>query len=322
MIQTICADVLDIIERLRKQYDESCKKILSNKTILAHIMKESLKEYESLSIPEIISCIEPEANEESIIGLPTEDITVSGAKTVYDLLYCAALPNKEEDIGIMINLEAQDLSRNPGYPLVKRLMYYLARHLVRQKTGRYRKLRKVVCIFICMNAPKKSQNSINGYRMEEIAIRGELHEKEEDYDLMEGMIIRLKEKVEDGRKDMMNLLSSLFSLEESAEEKKEKLEKGYGILMTRKMEKEVKEMCNFSQGVYSRGIKEGIEQGIGQGIKQGIKQGTELGMIEGLSRSTMALMEKMKIDIEEAMIFLNIEETLRPSIKEKLEYNN
>ena len=85
-------------------------------------------------------------------------------------------------------------------------------------------------------------------------------------------------------------------------------------------------MCNFSQGVYSRGIKEGIEQGIeqgiGQGIKQGIKQGTELGMIEGLSRSTKALMEKMKIDMEEAMIFLNIEETLRPSIKEKLEYNN
>ena len=81
-------------------------------------------------------------------------------------------------------------------------------------------------------------------------------------------------------------------------------------------------MCNFSQGVYSRGIKEGIEQGIEQGIGQGIKQGTELGMIEGLSHSTMALMEKMKIDIEEAMIFLNIEEKLRPSIKEKLEYNN
>jgi len=223
--QTICADELDNIERLRKQYDESCKRILSNKAILAHIMKGSLKEYESLTIPEIIRCIEPESEEsESILGLNTEDIIVSGAKTVYDVLYYASL-SKEEDMGIMINLEAQDLSRNPGYPIVKRLLYYMARHLVRQKTGRYRKLRKVVCIFICMNAPKRSQNSINGYRIEEIAIRGEEHEKKEDYDLMEGIIIRLKEKAEDRKKDMMNMLSSLFSLNESAEEKKEKLEK-------------------------------------------------------------------------------------------------
>jgi len=71
-------------------------------------------------------------------------------------------------------------------------------------------------------------------------------------------------------------------------------------------------MCNFSQGVYSRGIAEGIEQGL--------EQGTELGIIEGLSRSAKILMEKMKINIEEAMIYLNIEESLRPSIIEKLEY--
>ena len=55
-------EVADAIETndLNKAYDEYCKKILSNKQILARIMKECVAEYRDIPVEEIPSYIEHE----------------------------------------------------------------------------------------------------------------------------------------------------------------------------------------------------------------------------------------------------------------------
>ncbi len=53
-------EIADAIENndLNKAYDEYCKKILSNKQILARIMKECVAEYREIPVEEIPSYIE------------------------------------------------------------------------------------------------------------------------------------------------------------------------------------------------------------------------------------------------------------------------
>lgn len=48
------------IAKEKAQYDLLCKKILANKTVLAWIMRRTVKEYANMSIEEIKACIEGE----------------------------------------------------------------------------------------------------------------------------------------------------------------------------------------------------------------------------------------------------------------------
>ena len=58
-------------------------------------------------------------------------------------------------------------------------------------------------------------------------------------------------------------------------------------------------MCNLSEGIYRKGIKEGISQGISQGITKGITEGRNQGVL--LSYINM-IMRKLGRDKREDMI--------------------
>lgn len=49
------------------------------------------------------------------------------------------------------------------------------------------------------------------------------------------------------------------------------MEQGFQIPMSSKLEKEVRVVCNLSEGVAERAEKRGLEQGIEQGLEQGIQ---------------------------------------------------
>lgn len=112
-----------------EQYDEHCKNILADKRILAWIMKETMKEFQSLEIDDIMQYIEgsPDVssipvdpgmtNSPVIHGIGTEgNIPYEGA-VYFDIRFMAGLPKKET--GIIVNLEAQKEMRR-GYSIVTR----------------------------------------------------------------------------------------------------------------------------------------------------------------------------------------------------------
>ena len=126
-------------------YDAACKRLLSEKEILAWIMKSCLEEYRDCGVKEIAErYIEgtPQVGEEPvhpdevprIHGMSNEDSTIREGTVVYDVRFTAMAPSTGEPIRLIINLEAQN-SYYPGYPIVTRALYYCCR-LISSQYGR------------------------------------------------------------------------------------------------------------------------------------------------------------------------------------------
>ena len=234
-------------------YDNACKRLLANKIILAWIMKSCLEEYRDCKIPEIASkyiegeaqiseeAVYPDEEAESlqITGLNTEDSTINEGIVTYDIRFRAIVPGTGERIRLIINVEAQN-DFYPGYPIVKRNLYYCCR-LVSSQYGteftnsHYEKIKKVYSIFICTNPPKYRKNTINQYSIQEENLIGEFGENVEYYDLLAGIIICLGD-VDDKMTGILKLLEVLLSSERSTKEKKKILQEEFNIKMTQELE--------------------------------------------------------------------------------------
>lgn len=282
-------------------YDNACKKLLSNKIILAWIMKSCLPEYRDCTVQEIaekyiegephISEIAVHQDEQPetaplIKGLNTEDNTIGEGTITYDIRFRAVAPVSGKLIQLIINVEGQNIF-SPGYPLIKRSIYYCSRMISSQygtefTNSHYENIRKVYSIFICMNSPQYRKNTINYYSLQEQNIIGNAHEKKENYDLITAIIICLGDKNHEADFGVLKLLEVLLSSERNAEEKRHILQHDYDIPMTERIESEVSEMCNLSEGIEQRGIQK-----------------------ERLN-SIQNLMKNLKLPLEQAMAALGI----------------
>lgn len=78
------------------------------------------------------------------------------------------------------------------------------------------------------------------------------------YDLMSTVFINLNSQNTINSKNVLiSMLSTLLSDKIKADEKKQKLEKEYGIKMSKELESEVSSMCNLSEAIEERGIERG-----------------------------------------------------------------
>ena len=263
----------------KAQLDAACKRLLSEKRILAWIMKSCLEEYRDCGVKEIAErYIEgtPQVGEEPvhpdeaprIHGMSTEDSSIHEGTVVYDVRFTAMAPSTGEPIRLIINLEAQN-NYHPGYPIVMRALYYCCRLISSQygrefTHGRYDKIKKVYSIWICSEAPENRKNSIFRYRIAEDVFAGQTKEREpkKHYDVMTALILCLGKPGDKKENMALELLSSLLSEELSAEEKLKMLNEKFQIPITQQLDKEVSLMCNLSQGIEKRGIEKGIEKGI------------------------------------------------------------
>lgn len=127
----------------KKAYDEACKRVLSEREIMAHILKSCTEEFKDCSLLDIawryiqgepsISCmaVEPETISPRIESEQTEDKSGAEGTVYYDIRFHAVAPVDGKMIQLIINLEAQN-DFNPGYPLLKRAVYYCGRMISSQ----------------------------------------------------------------------------------------------------------------------------------------------------------------------------------------------
>ena len=267
-------------------YDEAAKKLLANKIVLAHILKECATEYGDCTVAEIAGKYIQGEPEIGVVGVNKDDTNVShqagepivevGAfedgsltegKVCFDVRFHAIAPGRGESgpIRLIMNVEAQNRFR-PGYPIVKRGIYYGGRMLSSQYGpvfihADYSKLRKVYSIWICTNPPKEFQNTITRYAIQPECLVGQAVECKENYDLLSVVMVCLGEPGTEGYAGLLEFLEVLFSQDRTAEEKKRILESDFDIPMTEQFESEVRQMCNLSEGVFEKGYERGIEQG-------------------------------------------------------------
>ena len=263
----------------KASYDAACKRLLSEKIILAWIMKNCLEEYRDCDVEEIAEkyiegtpqvgevAVDPdESNRVSMIqGIGNEDSSLTEGTVTYDIRFLATAPVSGELIRLIINIEAQN-DFYPGYPLIKRGIYYCSRMVSAQygtefTNSHYENIKKVYSIWICMNPPKSRENSITRYYIAEENLAGSVKERKADYDLMAAVMICLG-KEEDSGTNLLKLLNVLLSTETGSQDKCQILEKDFHIKMTQTLESEVSLMCNLSKGVEEKGIEKGRQEGI------------------------------------------------------------
>lgn len=288
-------------------YDAACKRVLSEKAILAHIMKACLAEYQDCDVNDIaekyiegtpqVSAVSvlPDEDVTIISGMDTEDKSVHEGTVTYDIRFRATVPSSDEHIALIINVEAQN-DFYPGYPLIKRGIYYCCRMISsqygREFTGsHYEKIKKVYSIWICMNPPKKRENTITRYRLVEEHLVGEAVESVRNFDLLSIIMLCLGGPDRENYDGVLRMLDVLLSNETSEAEKRKILQNDYDIQMSQTMEQEVSVMCNLSKGVREKGRAEGMTNGILSSIKN--------------------IMETMGLSIEQAMMALKVPDTER-----------
>ena len=303
-------------------YDAACKRVLSEKAILARIMKSCLEEYKDCDVNDIaekyiegqpqVSAVPVLPDEDSpiISGMDTEDKSVHEGTVTYDIRFRAIVPSSGEPIVLIINVEAQD-KFYPGYPLIKRGIYYCCR-MISSQYGReftdshYEKIKKVYSIWICMNPPKNRENTITRYRLVEEHLVGKATELVERYDLLSIIMLCLGGSDGENYDGVLRMLDVLLSNETSETEKREILQNDYDIQMTQTMDREVSVMCNLSKGVREKGIAEGLERGRAEG------------MAESTLTSIKNLMETLGLSLDAAMAALKIPEVDRPRYAKQL----
>lgn len=314
-MQSKIAKIIDTTQQ-EAQYDSCVKRILSEKIILAWILKECVDEFKPYSIQRIMrDCIEGEAQiseiavdqdeldytedtDGAIEGQNTEDSSIREGKIFYDIRFSAIVPDTKEPIHLILNIEAQK-SDKTAYPIVKRAIYYVSRMISAQKNtvftkSHYEKIRKVYSIWIQMNVDEDKANSITKYRIAEEQVVGNVSEKESNYDLLTIIMLRLGAANEAGGRPILRLLDILLSAEIKPNEKKTLLEKNFDIPMSAKMRKEANIMCN-----------------LGEGIREQTEQSTRIDDV-------LNLMKSFKISAEEAINALRIPDSERPSILDKV----
>ena len=203
-----------------------------------------------------------------IHGIDTVDKSTDEHTTLYDILFYASLPDSEEQIGLFINVEAQN-NYYPGYPLIKRSIYYCSRMLSAQfgrdfADGHYENLKKVYSIWICANAPQNRSNTVTQYELTKKHLLGEAKEDRVNYDLLSVVMVcfngrystdLLESKENPMTAKLVQLLHMILSADVDQEEKLKCMADEYNIPMTRELEEEVVRMCNLSRGYMERGIE-------------------------------------------------------------------
>ena len=261
-----------------KKYDAAVKKLLANKKILAKILKECVEEFKDCSLEDIeTKYIEDEPHVQSVGVMPddsdieannkplidgknTEDSSIKEGKVTYDVLFDAYAPDGSGTIKLIINLEGQ-MNPDPGYPLIKRAIYYVSR-LISAQHGRefvnsqYQKIKKVYSIWICLSPKKGKENTATTYKIQKETIIGNNKEKTENYDLMSIAIINITKNIDNLDKNIIGFLSTIFSDSLKAEEIIRILNEEFNIQTTKNIQKEVDDMCDLSKGLIQQEKKE------------------------------------------------------------------
>lgn len=310
----------------KARYDRQVKKLLSNKAILAWILKTCTEEFAQYSTQEIMKYIQgdpeistkavhqndadtdemPLDSDISLGGISTEDSNLREGTVFYDVRFSACVPDDNAPVQVIINIEAQ-LDTSPGYPVEKRAVYYCCRLISAQygtvfSHSEYQKLRKVYSIWICPDPAKKRQNTIKKISLGETAVFGKVDTSGRDSDLMQAVIVNLGEPDKPVDNQLLRLMNVLLSAQTDVREKQRVMREEFNIAMTTELKSEVESLCNLSQGIYNEGIERGIETGR-------IKGAVEMLRDEGYGEAQIVdrIMKKFGLTLEDAERYVTVQ---------------
>ena len=261
------------------QYDESAKRLLGQKSILAHILVKTVDEFKGMNPRDVVSYIEGtpyistvpvepgltnmvvECDGERVVGFNSENQERNEGLIRFDIVFYVRM--KDGLSQIIVNVEAQK-SDPEGYDILNRAIFYVCRLISSQKqrdfvNSNYDDIKRVYSIWVCMNMDENSMNHIhltNDQVLGNCEWKGKL-------DLINIVMIGLAKELppHDENYELHRLLGALLSKELTIDEKLNIIGTEYDIPMEEDFRKDVSVMCNLSQGIKEDGIEIGKEIG-------------------------------------------------------------
>ena len=261
-------------------YDESEKSLWRHKELIAPVLKFVVRELKDYTVDEIIGFIDNTTiTREQFVSPVPETVDIVNAElssTVekllrFDVKFCIVNPALEKTRDgkahkLHVDFEPQHdyYPSNPGYPIVKRGLYYAARDLSSQlssvtKETNYAALEKVVSIWVCnFGVPSAYVNTVSKYFIQKEDIIGIVNEKTEHYDLMECIIIRRDDAVPFEKGDnVFDYLQAVYTGDVN------RVNHYVDTADKPEIRREVRKMT-YSEARFVQGFERGIEQGIRQ----------------------------------------------------------
>ena len=252
----------------KAQYDERAKRLLAQKSILAHILVKAVDEFKGMNPKEVVALIEGEPkvgivplepgltnsektvrDGERVVGLNTENSEINEGLVRFDIIFYVRMRDGLSQI--IVNVEAQK-DEPTEYNILNRAIFYVCRMISSQKerdfvNTNYDDIKRVISIWICMNM---DENSMNHYHIANDVLLGN-QQWEGKEDLISIVLLGLSKEIPEHDKtlELHRLLGALLSKSLTQKEKLNIIEKEYDIPVEEEFRKDVSIMCNLSQGI-------------------------------------------------------------------------
>ena len=312
------------------QYDNSAKRLIAHKIILARILIKTVEKFKGMDPLEVAALIEGIPyistvpvelgltnavhfqNGKRIVGFNTENQELNEGLVRFDIVFYVRM--KDGLSQIIINVEAQK-DEPSDYKILNRAVFYVSRLISSQKekdfeNSSYDDIKCVYSIWICMNMEENTMSHIHLTKEDMIGS----YEWKGNLDLLNIIMIGLAKELpeHDETYELHRLLGALLSRELTIDEKLDIIGNEYDIPLEENFRKDMSTMCNLSQGVKEEGIAIGRREGLEEGRREGYAEG-EAGLImtmykngllpEQIASATDKTVEEIKTIIQGKGIF-------------------
>ena len=272
----------------KAQYDTRVKRLLAQKSILAHILVKIVDEFKGMKPEDVVKYIEGEpsisvvpvepglanmektdATGQRIVGLNTENAEINEGLVRFDIIFYVRMKNGLSQI--IVNIEAQK-DEPTEYKILNRAIFYVSRLISSQKerdfvNTNYDDIKQVFSIWICMNMDDNSLSHIHLTKDEMLkpySWKGNL-------DLLNIVLIGITNEIpeHDEKYEMHRLIGALLSSELKEQEKLDIIEHEYNIPISQEFREDVRIMCNLSTGIEERATEKTSEKFILNMYKKG-----------------------------------------------------
>lgn len=304
----------------KAQYDTRVKRLLAQKSILAHILVKTVDEFKRMKPEDVVKYIEGEpsisvvpvepglANMEKtdaagqrIVGLNTENAEINEGLVRFDIIFYVRMKNGLSQI--IVNIEAQK-DEPTEYKILNRAIFYVSRLISSQKerdfvNTNYDDIKQVFSIWICMNMDDNSLSHIHLTKDEMLKPcnwKGNL-------DLLNIVLIGITNEIpeHDEKYEMHRLIGALLSSELKEQEKLDIIEHEYNIPISQEFREDVRIMCNLSTGIEERATERATEKTSEKFILNMYKKGYTLDQIADVAETGVDEVEAIIKKKEPAM---------------------
>ena len=304
----------------KAQYDTRVKRLLAQKSILAHILVKTVDEFKGMKPEDVVKYIEgepsisvvpvepglanmekPDAAGQRIVGLNTENAEINEGLVRFDIIFYVRMKNGLSQI--IVNIEAQK-DEPTEYKILNRAIFYVSRLISSQKerdfvNTNYDDIKQVFSIWICMNMDDNSLSHINLTKDELLKPcnwKGNL-------DLLNIVLIGITNEIpeHDEKYEMHRLIGALLSSELKEQEKLDIIEHEYNIPISQEFREDVRIMCNLSTGIEERATERATEKTSEKFILNMYKKGYTLDQIADVAETGVDEVEAIIKKKEPAM---------------------